>query len=64
MPALFTEFTVGKLFDFNNNFNDLVKPLVDERYLMENEGKFALTDQGRAYVKTTLDSVPRKQILR
>jgi len=35
MPAVLTEFTVGREFDFETNFSNVVKLLVDKTYLFE-----------------------------
>lgn len=56
MPALFAEFAVGKKFDFESNFSELMTPLLQEEYLEENEGAFVLTDKGKGYIKNMLSS--------
>jgi hypothetical protein len=37
---LFAEFTVGKRFDFESSFSELMTLLLEEAYLKENEGAF------------------------
>jgi cation diffusion facilitator family transporter len=61
MPQVFTEFTVGKDFAFESNFMSIVKPLLDEGYMVENEGVFNLTDRGKAYLKGKIGSMRYKQ---
>ncbi len=61
VPALFAEFAVGKKFDFESNFSELMTPLLQEEYLRENEGAFVLTDKGRGYIKNMLSSARYRQ---
>jgi Co/Zn/Cd efflux system component len=61
IPQLFTEFTVGKNFVFESNFVSIVKPLIDEGYMVENDGIFTLTDKGKAYIKGTIGKIRYKQ---
>jgi hypothetical protein len=61
MPALFNEFTAGREFDFEENFPELVKPLIDSAYVLETSGSFAITDEGKAFIKRTVGSLRYKQ---
>jgi Co/Zn/Cd efflux system component len=44
------KFSLGKGFDFKQSFDDLLKPLLDERLLIQQNQKFILTDEGRSRV--------------
>ncbi len=56
MPAVFTEFTVGKDFDFKTNFDKIVQPLIENCYLQETDGTYFLTETGKTYLKDLIDS--------
>jgi hypothetical protein len=56
MPAVFSEFTIGKEFVFEPNFEDIVKPLFEKHYLQETNGTFTLTDSGKTYLKDLIDT--------
>ncbi len=61
MPAVFNEFTAGKDMDFSEDFQDLVKPLLDDSYLTFAEGKYCLTAKGKTYIKDTVDTMRFKE---
>ncbi len=61
VPALFAELTMGKQFDFENNFSELITPLLDEEYLRENEGVFTLTEKGKGYLRKMLSAIKYHQ---
>jgi hypothetical protein len=61
MPALFSEFVVGREYDFKGNFNELVKPLIEDTFVLESNGTYALTDKGRNQLKNTLGTLRYKQ---
>ncbi len=61
MPTLFTEFTVGKGVNFDESFSRLIKPLLDDAYIVESNGKYQLTSKGKAYIKDTIDSMRYRQ---
>ena len=44
------KFSLGKGFDFRQSFADLVKPLLDEGLLIQQDEKFMLTNKGRSRV--------------
>lgn len=55
LPAIFSEFTVGKDYDFEGRFVELVKPLLVEKYLRElAEGGFELTELGQVHMQVVL----------
>jgi hypothetical protein len=55
-------FSLGKEFDFEQSFNDLVKPLLDERLLIQHNEKFILTDEGRSRVSKLFRNMRFRQI--
>ncbi|MCW4001136.1 MAG: cation transporter [Candidatus Bathyarchaeota archaeon] len=57
MPDVFNEFTVGRGMDFNEEFDALIKPLLDEGYLTQVDGKYALTSRGKTFLKDTIDTI-------
>jgi len=61
MPALFTEFTVGREFNFEDNFSHIMKPLIENEYVKESTGTFAITDKGKSYIKRTVSNLRYKQ---
>ena len=61
MPQLFTEFTAGREFDFEDNFEGIVKPLMDAGHIAETDGTFTLTESGKAYIKGTVNSLRYKE---
>jgi cation diffusion facilitator family transporter len=56
IPRLFSDFTVGKMFDFETHFDRIIQPLTEETYLIEKNGAFTLTTAGKAYIKGTISS--------
>jgi cation diffusion facilitator family transporter len=57
MPEIFAEFTVGKMFDFQNNFDLIVNPLISQAYMQQADGAFALTDKGKSYLKGVMGTL-------
>ncbi len=57
MPQLFTEFTAGRNYDFDANFQEIIQPLLDDCLIAETEGHFTLTHAGKTYIKDTIDSL-------
>jgi cation diffusion facilitator family transporter len=55
MPPVFTEFTMGKDFDFEANF-EIVQPLIKNCYLQETDGIYCLTNSGKTYLKDLIDT--------
>ncbi|MFW9890083.1 MAG: cation diffusion facilitator family transporter [Candidatus Thorarchaeota archaeon] len=61
MPDIFPELFTGKSIDFQENFADIISPLVTESYLHQANGVYSLTDKGKAYIKGTISSMKYKQ---
>ena len=61
MPAVFNEFRVGTGIDFEDNFSDLIKPLIEEAYIVETNGVYSLTSKGKTFIKDTVDSLWYKE---
>jgi cation diffusion facilitator family transporter len=57
MPSLFSEFAVGRDYDFKSRFPELVKPLLAEAYLEEKNGVYVLTEKGKVQVQTVLSNL-------
>ena len=57
MPELFSEFFVGKAYDFEGNFHVLVQPLIEESCVLENNGTYSLTEEGNARLKNALGNL-------
>lgn len=56
MPAVFSEFTMGKNFDFEANFDEIVKPLIENCYLQETDGVYSITESGKTYLKDLMET--------
>lgn len=56
MPAVFSEFTMGKDYDFEANFDAITQPLIKNCYLQETDGSYSLTDSGKTYLKDLIDT--------
>lgn len=56
MPAVFSEFTMGKDFDFQASFEEIVQPLIENCYLQETDGVYSVTDSGKTYLKDLIDT--------
>ena len=61
MPAVFNEFTTGRTVDFERDFPELAKSLIDDGYLEETEGRYVLTGKGRTFLKDTIDTLRYRQ---
>ncbi len=61
LPELFKEIRVGRGVDFNEIFSELAEPLLEQGYLTENGGTYAITGKGKTYIKDTIDSLRYKQ---
>ena len=61
MPEVFSDFVVGQGFHFDSNFTEIVKPLMDDSYLLFDNGVYSLTDKGKAYIKRTVSTLRYKQ---
>jgi cation diffusion facilitator family transporter len=61
MPALFSEFTLGKNYDFDTNFDKLIKPLIEDGYIVEADGIYCLTESGKTQIKTVLTNIRYRQ---
>ena len=57
MPAVFNEFRVGADVDFEDNFSELIKPLIDEAYIVETNGAYSLTSKGKTFIKNTVETL-------
>ncbi len=53
-PSLMVQAAFGEEYDFEKNFEDLLKPLVENAYVLENEGNFILSEKGSAHIKKML----------
>jgi cation diffusion facilitator family transporter len=56
MPAVFSEFTMGGDFDFEDDFDEIVQPLIENCYLQESDGIYSLTAIGKTYLKDLIDT--------
>ena len=61
LPKVFAEFTAGKEFDFEDNFDVIMEPLVAQAYVLETNGAYALTENGKHYIKNTINSARYKE---
>lgn len=62
LPDLFTELRVGQNVDFKMLFPELIKPLIEECYLIEHDdGTYSLTSRGKTYIKDTVDTIRYRQ---
>jgi len=61
LPDVFTEFTAGRNVDFEKDFSDIIKPLIDEGYVAENECCYKVTEKGKTYLKDTIDVMRYRQ---
>jgi cation diffusion facilitator family transporter len=61
MPTVFSEFTVGRAFDFENSFPEIVRPLIDRTYLLYNNGSYLITERGKSYIKQAVGNSRYKQ---
>lgn len=61
LPPLFGEPAIGGDHDFEKEFDGLVKPLIEGGHLIEEEGKFRLTESGEAHIRAILGSRDRGQ---
>ncbi len=61
MPTSFNEFRVGTGVDFENDFSDLIQPLIAEAYLVETNGAYSLTSKGKTFIKDTVDTLRYKE---
>ncbi|MBU7027088.1 MAG: cation diffusion facilitator family transporter [Theionarchaea archaeon] len=56
------EFTAAEGFDFEEGFDRLVQPLLDENMVTKRDATFTITKRGRQYVDSTLRSMRYHQI--
>jgi cation diffusion facilitator family transporter len=56
MPAVFSEFTMGKDFDFETHFDDIVQPLIENCYIQETNGTYYITDSGKTFLKDLMET--------
>jgi Co/Zn/Cd efflux system component len=61
MPAVFNEFTTGRGVSFEEDFPEIIKPLIDEGYITESDCCYKVTDKGKSYLKDTIDVMRYKQ---
>ena len=61
MPAVFNEFRIGTGVDFEDNFSDLIKPLIEAAYIIETNGVYSLTSKGKTFIKDTVDTLRYKE---
>ncbi len=61
MPAVFSEFTLGKDYDFDANFQKLIKPLIDDKYINEVDGEYCLTELGKLHIQAILANIRYNQ---
>jgi hypothetical protein len=61
MPAVFNEFTTGRGVNFEADFPKIIKPLIDDGYVMESECCYKITEKGRTYLKDTIDTIRYRQ---
>ncbi len=61
IPAAFNEFSVGTDVDFDADFSDLIKPLIDEAYIVETNSAYSLTSKGKTFIKDTMDTLRYKE---
>jgi cation diffusion facilitator family transporter len=61
MPAVFNEFTTGRSVDFEADFPQIIKPLIDEGYVVESECCYKITEKGKTYLKDTIDTIRYRQ---
>jgi Co/Zn/Cd efflux system component/predicted transcriptional regulator len=55
-------FSLGKGYDFNGSFDMLMKPLLNERLLIQDKGEFVVTDQGRNLVNRMVKNIRYRQV--
>lgn len=60
-PAAFNEFRLGTDIDLEEDFSDLIKPLVDDAYIVEAKGAYLLTSKGKMFIKDTVDTLRYKE---
>jgi len=51
------KFSLGEGFDFEGEFGNLIKPLLDEKLLIKEEDKFILTVEGKKRVDKVFSSM-------
>ncbi|MGD6809694.1 MAG: cation diffusion facilitator family transporter [Candidatus Bathyarchaeia archaeon] len=56
MPKVFSEVAMGKDFEFSENFDQIIQPLIETCYLQETEGSYCLTESGKTYLKDLIDT--------
>jgi len=61
IPAVFSEIMVGLPKNLQTNFDEIIKPLVHEEYLIEKDGEFIVTKKGRNYVNRILGEAKMKR---
>jgi hypothetical protein len=47
--------------DFDADFSDLIKPLVDVAYIVETNGAYSLSSKGKTFIKDTVDTLRYKE---
>jgi cation diffusion facilitator family transporter len=61
LPTSYNEFRVGTNVNFENDFSDLIKPLINEAYIVETNGAYSLTSKGKIFIKDTVDTLRYKE---
>ena len=61
LPAVFQEFNTGRGVDFETDFPEIIKPLIDEGYVVESECCYKITEKGKTYLKDTIDTIRYRQ---
>jgi len=60
IPSEF-KLSFGKEFDFEKEFDDLIKPLLEERFIIEEGKNFILTEDGKSRVDRILKTIRHRQ---
>jgi len=61
IPPVFTEVIGGRNMNFQEKLADIVRPLLDEGYLVEIENCYELTNKGKNHIKETIEVMRYKQ---
>jgi cation diffusion facilitator family transporter len=61
LPGVFAELHVGRNVNFEKTFTELIAPLIGQGYLVDDNGKYMITDKGKTYIKDTINKLRYKQ---
>ncbi|MCD6465996.1 cation transporter, partial [Candidatus Bathyarchaeota archaeon] len=54
-------FSLGKGFDFEKEFDNLIKPLLEEKFIIKRGKNFILTEDGKSRVDRIFQSIKYRQ---